>query len=347
MRLILDSELRPETVERLRALSPALEVVDVSGDLVRRSTLADPEVEVIVGAASAGRPGRRAVAALAAGPLGRRRPPRRRSALAARASWSPTPGASTRSRSPSTSRGMVLRVHQPAAAWSADQAAHAGPARTSRRSPRRPRQDARSSPATARSAARWPASCPRLGLRIVAVKPRPEVRADTGVPGARARATRTARSPSGSSATRSSPTRRREADVLVLTMPLTEASRGVISATVIAALPAARVAHQRLARPARRRAGPARGAARRPAGGRRPRRLRRGAAAARQPVVGRPERHRHAARLGQHVPVLRRARRRERPALPGRRAAAQPGRSRARILGAEEATHGRRPQPNR
>ena len=40
---------------------------------------------------------------------------------------------------------------------------------------------------------------------------------------------------------------------------------------------------------------------------------------------------------GAHAALLRRPGRRERPALPGRRAAAQPGRSRARILGAEEA----------
>ena len=50
MRLILDAEIRPETVERLRRSSPDLEVVDVTGDAAfDAATLADPEVEVLVG----------------------------------------------------------------------------------------------------------------------------------------------------------------------------------------------------------------------------------------------------------------------------------------------------------
>ena len=75
-----------------------------------------------------------------------------------------------------------------------------------------------------------------LGMRIIAVKPRPEVRADTSyrVPGTG--------DPDGSIPERIVGGRAprgvaREADVLVVTMPLTDASRGVISREVIAALP--------------------------------------------------------------------------------------------------------------
>ena len=76
-----------------------------------------------------------------------------------------------------------------------------------------------------------------LGMRIVAVKPRPENRADTGyfVPGTG--------DPDGSIPERIVGDALlaevcRDADVLILTMPLTDASRGIISAAVIAALPA-------------------------------------------------------------------------------------------------------------
>ena len=75
-----------------------------------------------------------------------------------------------------------------------------------------------------------------LGLRIIAVKPRPEVRVDISfrVPGTG--------DPDGSIPDRivgdSELTAvAREADVLVVTMPLTEATRGVISRAVIDALP--------------------------------------------------------------------------------------------------------------
>ncbi|TFG67333.1 MAG: hypothetical protein E4H24_06425, partial [Thermomicrobiales bacterium] len=50
MRLILDVEIRPETVERLRAGSPDLKVDDVSADdSFDVRALADPDVEIIVG----------------------------------------------------------------------------------------------------------------------------------------------------------------------------------------------------------------------------------------------------------------------------------------------------------
>ena len=228
--------------------------------------------------------------------------------------------------------GMVLRVHQPAAAWSADQAAHRWPAgEPPLIDPIRGKTAVIAGYGSiGREVARQLAA---LGMRIVAIKPHPDARADASyrVPGTG--------DPDGSIPERivgddGLLDAAREADVLVLTMPLTDASRGVIGREVLAALPATGLADQRLARRAGRRAGAARGAARRPSRRRRPRCLRRGAAAGRQPVVGRPERHRHAARVRPHVALLRRARRRERPALPGRRAAAQPGRPRARILGA-------------
>jgi hypothetical protein len=50
MRLITDAEVRSGTIERLRALSPELEVVDRTGDpTFDVMTLADPDVEVIIG----------------------------------------------------------------------------------------------------------------------------------------------------------------------------------------------------------------------------------------------------------------------------------------------------------
>jgi len=50
MRLLLQARTRPETIGRLRTLSPNLDVVDVSGDPgFDIEGLADPEVEIIVG----------------------------------------------------------------------------------------------------------------------------------------------------------------------------------------------------------------------------------------------------------------------------------------------------------
>ncbi len=182
-------------------------------------TLADPEVEVDRRLATADRPRRCAVAALAPGPLGRGRSPGRRPAVAAWASWSPTPRASTPCRSASTSAG-----------WSC-----ASTSRPRRGPPTRPpiagrptiRRSSRSSAARraviagygsiGREVARQLAA---LGMRIIAVKPRPEVRDDIARTGCRARATPTARSPSGSSADAELVEVAHEADLLVLTMPL-------------------------------------------------------------------------------------------------------------------------------
>ena len=50
MRLIIDADVQPGTIERLRALSPDLEVVDRTGDpTFDVRTLADPDVEVLIG----------------------------------------------------------------------------------------------------------------------------------------------------------------------------------------------------------------------------------------------------------------------------------------------------------
>jgi phosphoglycerate dehydrogenase-like enzyme len=75
-----------------------------------------------------------------------------------------------------------------------------------------------------------------LGMRVVAVKPRPEVRHDPSfrVPGTG--------DPDGSIPERivgveALVETTHEADVLILTMPLTDASRGIIGTDVIAALP--------------------------------------------------------------------------------------------------------------
>ena len=229
MRLILDAEIRPETVERLRALSPELEVVDVYDEAAfdaRR--LADPEVEVIVGSRPPADLARRAAAALAAGPLGRRRPPGGRSAVAQGRCSSRTPAASTPCRSASTSPGWSCGSTSRPRRWTADQAAHRWPRAT-------PPTARRSSAARPRSIAGYGSigrevarQLSALGMRIVAVKPRPEVRADDRLPRARdgrpgrldPRADRRRR--------RRSPRSPREADVLILTMPLTDASRGIV-----------------------------------------------------------------------------------------------------------------------
>ena len=132
---------------------------------------------------------------------------------------------------------MVLRVNQPVAAWSANQAAHVwahgggeGPLASLVRGKTAVIAGYGS---IGREVAR---QLTALGLRIIAVKPRPEVRIDTSyrVPGTG--------DPDGSLPERIVPVAdlaavAREADVLVVTMPLTDASRGVISRAVIDALP--------------------------------------------------------------------------------------------------------------
>jgi phosphoglycerate dehydrogenase-like enzyme len=235
MRLILDADIRPGTVERLRALSADLEVVDVTHDpTFDARALADPDVEVIVGSRPpddlAGVPSLRWLQTRSAGVDHLAADPPWRHGIAvsnARGVYAVPIGEYV--------SGMVLRIHQPAARWSADQAAH-----------------------------RWPDGVPALvsivrgktaviagygsigrevarqlsalGLRIIAVKPRPEVRADTSfrVPGTG--------DPDGSIPDRivgdaELAAVAREADILVITMPLTDATRGIVDREVIAALP--------------------------------------------------------------------------------------------------------------
>src|SRR5262245_553089 len=124
MRLILDYELRPETVARLRALSPELDVVDVSGDAsFDARDLVDPEVEAIVGRRTptdlSGVPSLRWLQVPSAG----------LDHLAADPPWRhdiTVTNAKGVYAVPIAEyvTGMVLRVSQPIAVWSADQAAH-------------------------------------------------------------------------------------------------------------------------------------------------------------------------------------------------------------------------------
>jgi phosphoglycerate dehydrogenase-like enzyme len=234
MRLILDAKIRPETVDRLRAMG-GLDVVDLSADDgFDPRTLADPEVEILI----AGWP-----------PDDLSRVPRLR--------WLQVPSAGVDHMASDPPwrtgilvtnakgvyavpiaeyvTGMVLRVNQPAARWSADQAAHRWPDGT-------PALVSLIRGRTAvvagygsigREVARQLAA---LGMRILAVKHRPGERMDTGyrVPGTG--------DPDGSIPERivdeaALAEVAGEADVLVVAMPLTDASRGIVGREVLAALP--------------------------------------------------------------------------------------------------------------
>ena len=233
MRLILDAEIQPATIERVRALSPDLDLVDVSGDATFDPlALTDPEVEVVIGS--------RVPSDLSQVPRLRwlqlrsagvnhlaDDPPWRKGVLVtnARGVYA-IPIAEYVS-------GMVLRIHQPTA-WSRDQATHAWP------------EDAplisvvRETTAVivgygsiGREVARQLSS---LGMRIIAVKSRPSDRRDIAfrVPGTGDPDGSIPERIVGDDALREAV---READVVVLTMPLTDATRGIVSAEVIAALP--------------------------------------------------------------------------------------------------------------
>ena len=235
MRLILDAEIRPETVGRMQALAPGLEVVDVFGRAFDAATLVDPEVEILVGGRApadlSGVPKLRWLQVRSAGVdhlLAD--PPWRKGLLVtnSRGVFAVPIGEYV--------TGMVLRIHQPTTTWTADQAAHHWP--TSEPPTLEMVRDRRAViagyGAIGREVARQLSA---LGMRIVAVKPRPENRDDTGyfVPGTG--------DPDGSIPERIVGDALlaevcRDADVLILTMPLTDASRGIISAAVIAALPA-------------------------------------------------------------------------------------------------------------
>jgi phosphoglycerate dehydrogenase-like enzyme len=235
MRMIVDAEIRPETIARLRALSPELEVVDVTTDPgFDAAALADPEVEVLVAGRAPGDlsrvPSLRWLQVRSAGVdhlAGD--PPWRKGLLVtnARGVFAVPIGEYV--------SGMVLRIHQPAATWSADQAAHHWPAgEPPTLTMIRDRLAVIAGyGAIGREVARQLSA---LGMRIVAVKPRPEIRRDTGyrVPGTG--------DPDGTIPERivddgGLVEACRDADVLILTMPLTEASRGIVGPAVLAALP--------------------------------------------------------------------------------------------------------------
>lgn len=235
MRLLLQAQVDPGTVDRLRALSPELDVVDVrADDGFDIDALVDGDLEIIVG--------RQVPADLSQVP---------------RLRWLQTgsAGVDHLAGDPPWNKGIVvtngrgvfavpigeyvtaavLRINQPVGRWATDQAAH-----------RWPMDDepvasvARGRTAVlvgygsiGREVARQLAA---LGLRIVAVKPRPEVRADASY-----RVPRTG-DPDGSIPARivgveALADAAREADYLILTLPLTARSRHLIDATILAALP--------------------------------------------------------------------------------------------------------------
>ena len=192
MRLIIDADVLPGTIERLRALSPDLEVVDRTGDpTFDVSTLDDGAVEVLIGGGAPDDLGRvpslRWLQVRSAGVDHMTAdPPWQKGLLVTNAKgvYAVPIGEYV--------SGMVLRVHQPAATWSADQAAHHWPDEPSLIDP-------------IRGKTAVIAGYGSIPERIVG---------DDGLlDGVR------------------------EADVLVLTMPLTDASRGVIGREVLAALP--------------------------------------------------------------------------------------------------------------
>jgi len=232
MRLIVDAEVQPDTIGRLRALSPDLEVVDFSHDAAFDATaLVDPDVEVIIG--------RRVPTDLMQVPSLRWLQVRSAGVnhLAADPPWRKgvlvTNGRGVYAiLIAEYVTGMVLRVNQPAA-WAAGQAVHHWPDDEPVHSIVRDRTAVIVGYGSiGREVARQLSA---LGMRIVAVKARPEVRADTSfrVPGTG--------DPDGSIPERIVGVEglveaARSADVLVITMPLTDATRGLVDPEVIEAL---------------------------------------------------------------------------------------------------------------
>jgi phosphoglycerate dehydrogenase-like enzyme len=234
MRLILDAKIRPDTVERLRAM-PGLEVVDLSGDdAFDPRALADAEVEILIAGWPpndlAGVPRLRWLQVPSAGVDHMTAdPPWRKGLLVtnARGVYAVPIGEYV--------SGMVLRINQPAATWSADQAAHRWPPEPSLVSIIRGRTAVIAGYGSiGREVARQLSA---FGMRIIAVKRRPDDRTDGSfrVPGTG--------DPDGSIPDRivddaALAEVASEADVLVVTMPLTDSSRGIVGRDVIAGLPA-------------------------------------------------------------------------------------------------------------
>ena len=235
MRLILDAEIRPETIERLRALSPDLDVVDVTfDDAFDVEGLRDPEVEVLVGSRApsdlAHVPSLRWLQTTSAGVDHLAAdPPWRRGILVTNAKgvYAVPIGEYV--------SGMVLRIHQPAA-WATDQAARHWP--PDDHTPLITLIRGRTAViagygSIGREVARLLSA---LGMRIIAVKPRPEIRHDPSyrVPGTG--------DPDGSIPERIvGDTDLGEvaslAHILVVTMPLTDRTRGIVGREVLTALP--------------------------------------------------------------------------------------------------------------
>ena len=235
MRLLLQAHVNPGTIERLRALSPDLDIIDATADeAFDIDALADTEVEIIVG--------RRVPADLA-------RVPRLRWLQVGSAGVDHLAGDPPWARGVTVTNGRgvfavpigeyvsgaILRINQPIRRWAADQLAHHWPVDDERGASIVRGQTAVlvGYGSTGREVARQLAA---LGLRILAVKPRPEVRGDSSyrVPGTG--------DPDGSFPDRivgvdALTDVAREADYLVLTLPLTAESRGLIDEAVLAALP--------------------------------------------------------------------------------------------------------------
>lgn len=236
MRLLLTSALRPESINDLRALSSTLEVVDVSDDpAFDINALADTAVEVIVG--------RRAPADLTRVPNLRwlqvgsagvdhlaADPPWAKGILVtnARGVFAVPIGEFV--------TGAILRINQPLARWASDQAAHHWPADDEPLAAVARGQTAIlvGYGSIGREVARQLST---LGLRIKAVKTRPELLADASyrVPGTG--------DPDGSIPEEivgvdDLVAVARQADYLILTLPLTPQSRQIVGRAVLAALPA-------------------------------------------------------------------------------------------------------------
>jgi phosphoglycerate dehydrogenase-like enzyme len=235
MRLLLQALVRPGTLERLRALSPDLEIVDVSGDdAFDFDALDDPDLEAIVG--------RRVPADLARVPSLRWLQVGSAGVdhLAADPPWA-------KGIHVTNARGVfaipigeyvsgaILRINQPVGRWTADQAAHRWPVDDE---PVASVVRGRTAVlvgygSIGREVARQLSA---LGLRILAVKPRPELRTDSSyrVPGTG--------DPDGTIPERIVAVEALadvagEADYLVLTLPLTAQSRGIVGPAILAALP--------------------------------------------------------------------------------------------------------------
>ncbi|MGZ8515556.1 MAG: D-2-hydroxyacid dehydrogenase [Candidatus Limnocylindrales bacterium] len=235
MRLLLQAHVNPDTIDRLRALSPDLEIVEVTADdTFDVDALADPDVEVIVG--------RRA-------PTDLTKVPRLRWLQVGSAGVDHLAGDPPWARGVVVTNGRgvfavpigeyvsgaILRINQPTRRWAADQAAHHWPVDDE---PVASIVRGRTAVlvgygSIGREVARQLAA---LGLRILSVKPRPDVRSDSSyrVPGTG--------DPDGSIPDRivgvdALADVAREADFLILTLPLTAESHGLITAAILAALP--------------------------------------------------------------------------------------------------------------